>query len=229
MPGPGGALGGGAGGNGGRGGGASGTGWWEGVASGKRRVWGGASGTECVGGGASPLGPRPWGPLLVVPQSRGLGAPASLGPRREAGPQKAGLLPACCPPASSPGPPLFTRVVTCSVATRVSGAWCRGSVRFVGPGLQSRGPQLNRRLSTLGQRTVSRLDLPGVPSFRPGQHPMSPQAPKETGAHGVSDVRSVPEGPTQGHGAHELQGAGPRLMEAGVPAGGAWRAERPCP
>ena len=203
-------------------GGGRGLGETEGVGRGlrERSAW---------EGGASAPGAPPLWPLACGAPSRGLGAPSSLCLRQEAGPQTAGLLPARCPPASSPGPPLFTPLVTCSVATRVSGAWCRGSVVFVGSGLQSRGPQLNRRLSTLGQHTVSRLGLPGVPSFRPGQHPMSPQAPKETGAHGVSDVRSAPEGPTQGHGAHELQGAGPGLTEAGVPAGGAWRAEHPRP
>lgn len=86
---------------------------------------GGASGNEGVGagpretergGGASAWGRGlgkwsrwgrglgPCGPWLVVPQSRGLRAPASLGPRQEAGPQTAGHLLARGSPASSPGP-----------------------------------------------------------------------------------------------------------------------------
>lgn len=109
MPGPGGALGGGAGGNGGRGGGASGTGWWEGVASGKRRVWGGASGNGVRGGwGLGPWGPAPGAPCLWCPRAGAWEHPlrsahgGRLVPRRQVFSLPAALLPPAQALRSSP-------------------------------------------------------------------------------------------------------------------------------
>lgn len=173
--------------------------WGRGL--GDWRAWGRGLGEWRAGGGASGnggrgAGPRALWPLACGAPERGLGSARFS--RQGSGPQMADLLPARGPPASSPSPPLFTPLVSCSVAARVSGAWCRGSVGFVGSGLQSRGLQPNRGLSALGQHAVSRLGLPGAPSFRAGQRPMSPQAAKETGPHSVSDVKPAPEGPAQG-------------------------------
>ena len=141
----------------------------------------------------------PCGPWLVVPQSRGLGAPASLGPRQEAGPQTAGHL-----LVSSPGPPLFTPLVTCSVAARVSCAWCRGSV---GSGLQTRGPQLMPQ--ALHPWPAHRLEAwpAGCPQLQSWAASGEPPSAKETGPCGVSEVKPAPEGPAQGHRAHWRQGA----------------------
>lgn len=105
MPGPGGALGGGAGGNGGRGGGASGTGWWEGVASGKRRVWGGASGNGVRGGWGLAPGAPPLGPLACGAPEQGLGstrfARPTAGGWSPDGRSSPCLLPSCLQPRPS--------------------------------------------------------------------------------------------------------------------------------
>lgn len=72
--------------------------------SGSAWSWGALGGGASGNGAGGGRGLGPCGPWLVVPQSRGLRAPASLGPRQEAGPQTAGHLLARGSPASSPGP-----------------------------------------------------------------------------------------------------------------------------
>lgn len=186
---------------------------------------GGASGNEGVGagpretergGGASAwgrglgkwsrwgAGPRPLWPLACGAPEQGFESARFSWPT--AGGWSPDGRPSPCPRLSclQPRPSLFTPLVTCSVAARVSGAWCRGSV---GSGLQLRGPQLTPQ--ALHPRPALSLEAwpAGCPQLQSWAASGEPPSAKETGPHGMSDVKPALEGPAQGHGAHGRQGA----------------------
>lgn len=153
---------------------------------------GGASGLAGVGGvGAGPrglaggrgVGAGPWGleggggASGVVPWSWGLSARFL-----RASPPDGRSSPACGPPASSPAQALRFHPSRELLSGR-EGLWALGAgvcrVCRVWPAVP--WPTAELPQASTGQHTVSRLGLPGAPSFRAGQRPMSPCCKKEIG------------------------------------------------